>query len=41
MGWQPRIRGFAIGHMYYAHPSSGEHFYLCILLAAVKGAISF
>ena len=39
--WQPRIRGFAIGRMYYAHPSSGERFYLCTLLAAVKGAKSF
>ena len=27
--------------MYYAHPSSGERFYLRTLLAAVKGATSF
>jgi len=39
--WKPRERGFAIGHMYYAHPSSGERFYLHTLLSAVKGATSF
>jgi hypothetical protein len=39
--WQPRQRGFAIGRMYYAHPSSGERFYLRTLLNAVKGATSF
>ena len=39
--WAPRQRGFAIGRMYYAHPNSGEHFYLRTLLAAVKGATSF
>jgi hypothetical protein len=27
--------------MYYAHPSSGERFYLCTLLSTVKGAVSF
>ena len=27
--------------MYYAHPSSGEHFYFRTLLAVVKGATSF
>jgi hypothetical protein len=27
--------------MYYTHPSSGEHFFLCLLLTAVKGATSF
>jgi hypothetical protein len=27
--------------MYYAHPSSGECFFLCLLLTAVKGATSF
>src|SRR6266404_2918511 len=27
--------------MYYAHPSSGEHFYLRLLLTSVKGATSF
>ena len=40
--WQPRRKhGFAIGRMYYAHPSSGERFYLRTLLATVKGATSF
>src|SRR6202789_1450016 len=39
--WKLRQRGFAIGRMYYAHPSSGERFYLRTLLAAVKGATSF
>ena len=24
--------------MYYAHPTSGEHFYLCLLLSAISGA---
>jgi hypothetical protein len=27
--------------MYYAHPSSGEHFYLHTLLTSVKGATLF
>jgi hypothetical protein len=39
--WKPRQRGFAIGRMYYAHPNSGERFYLRTLLSAVKGATSF
>jgi hypothetical protein len=39
--WKPRQRGFAIGRMYYAHPNSGERFYLRTLLTAVKGATSF
>ena len=39
--WQPRQKGFAIGRMYYAHPGSGERFYLRTLLANVKGARSF
>jgi len=39
--WKPRKQGFAIDRMYYAHPSSGERFYLHTLLSAVKGATSF
>src|SRR6266404_4821023 len=39
--WTVRRRGFAIGRMYYAHPSSGERFYLRLLLTSVKGATSF
>jgi hypothetical protein len=31
--WKPRKKGFAIGRMYYAHPGSGERFYLRTLLA--------
>ncbi len=36
-----RKRGFAIGRMYYAHPTSGEHYYLRMLLNYVKGATSY
>ena len=39
--WKLRQRGFSIGRMYYAHPNSGERFYLHTLLTAVKGATSF
>ena len=39
--WKIRQREFAIGRMYYVHPTSGERFYLRLLLTAVKGAISF
>ena len=39
--WTIRQRGFQIGRMYYAHPSSGERFYLRLLLTVVKGATSF
>jgi len=33
-----RKRGFAIGCMYYAHLTSGERYYLQMLLNYVKGA---
>jgi len=33
-----RKRGFAIGRMYYAHPTLDEHYYLQMLLNCVKGA---
>jgi len=36
--WKPRQRGFAIGRMYFIHPSAGECFYLRTLLTIVKGA---
>jgi hypothetical protein len=36
-----RKRGFAIGRMYYAHPTSGECYYLRMLLNCVKGATSY
>jgi hypothetical protein len=39
--WAPRQRDFAIGRMYYCHPTSGERFYVRTLLAAIKGATSF
>jgi len=39
--WTIRQRGFQIGRMYYAHASSGERFYLRLLLTAVKGATSY
>ena len=40
-GWAVRKKGFAIGRMYFASPSSGERFYLRTLLTVAKGSISF
>ena len=39
--WNPQKRGYAIGWMYFASPSSGERFYLRLLLTVVVGATSF
>ena len=39
--WKPRHRGDVIGRMYFASPSSGERFYLRLLLTVVAGATSF
>ena len=39
--WRKRQRGFQIGRMYYAHASSGERFYLRLLLTVVRGATSY
>ena len=39
--WKPRQQGQAIGCMYFASPSSGEQFYLQLLLTVVTGATSF
>ena len=39
--WRPRQQGKAIGRMYFASPSSGERFYLRLLLTVVPGATSF
>ncbi len=39
--WTMRKRGFAIGRMYYAHSTSGERYYLRMLLNCVKGATSY
>ncbi len=36
-----RKRGFAIGCIYYAHPTLGECYYLQMLLNCVKGATSY
>jgi hypothetical protein len=36
-----RKMGFTIGCMYYAHATSGECYYLRILLNCVKGATSY
>ncbi|KAK4566259.1 hypothetical protein RGQ29_002484 [Quercus rubra] len=39
--WKLRKFGSCIGCIYYAHPASGERFYLQILLNVIKGARSF
>jgi hypothetical protein len=39
--WTMHKRGFAIGRMYYAHPTSGERYYLGMLLNCVKGVTSY
>ncbi|KAG5525908.1 hypothetical protein RHGRI_032266 [Rhododendron griersonianum] len=39
--WTPRVRGFAIGRMYFVSPNAGERFYLRLLLSVVKGSKSF
>jgi hypothetical protein len=39
--WTMRKKGFAIGRMYYALPTSGERYYLRLLLNCVKGATSY
>ncbi|PIA25525.1 hypothetical protein AQUCO_11200032v1 [Aquilegia coerulea] len=36
--WVPRKKGRVIGRIFYAHPTSGERYYLRILLNHVKGA---
>jgi hypothetical protein len=39
--WTMHKRSFAIGRMYYAHPTSDERYYLQMLLNYVKGATSY
>ncbi|XP_074374103.1 uncharacterized protein LOC141714484 [Apium graveolens] len=39
--WTRRKKGISIGRMYFAHPSSGERFYMRMLLNVVKGSTSF
>ncbi len=36
-----RKKSFAIGRIYYAHPTLGERYYLRMLLNCVKGATSY
>jgi len=39
--WTLRKKKFAIGHIHFASPSSGECFYLYTLLTVVPGPTSF
>jgi hypothetical protein len=39
--WKERKSKFSIGRLYYAHPSSGERYYLKMLLNTIKRCISF
>ncbi len=39
--WTPCHRGTKIGRVYYVHPTSGERYYLRMLLNVVCGATSF
>lgn len=39
--WSQRKRGRKIGRIYYVHPSSGELYYLRMLLMIVKGATCY
>ena len=39
--WKSRQHGQAISRMYFASPSSGEQFYLRLLLTVIPGATSF
>jgi hypothetical protein len=39
--WEPHKRGYTIGRVYFAHPSSGERYYLRMLLNTVRGATSW
>ncbi|XP_016478495.2 uncharacterized protein LOC107799874 [Nicotiana tabacum] len=39
--WNRRQSGKAVGRIYFAHPASGERFYMRILLNFVKGSTSF
>ena len=39
--WGPRKSGRCIGRIFHAHPTSGDHIYLRMLLNVVKGARSF
>ncbi|XP_057723779.1 uncharacterized protein LOC130939707 [Arachis stenosperma] len=39
--WKPRRRGFSIGRLSFVHPSTGELFYMRMLLNVQKGCTSF
>ncbi|XP_072088255.1 uncharacterized protein [Arachis hypogaea] len=39
--WKPRQRGFSIGRLSFAHPSSGELFYMRMLLNVQRDCTSF
>ncbi|XP_062089334.1 uncharacterized protein LOC133795888 [Humulus lupulus] len=39
--WTRRKNGIAIGRIYFAHPSTGECFYMRMMLNFVKGSTSF
>ena len=39
--WKPRKRGVQIGHMSWAHPASGERYFVRLLLTVVRGARSW
>ncbi|XP_062189934.1 uncharacterized protein LOC133892964 [Phragmites australis] len=39
--WEKRKKHYAIGRIYYAHPASGERYYLRMLLNTVKGCTSY
>jgi hypothetical protein len=39
--WKEHQRWFATSRLYYAHPASGERYYLRMLLNTIKGCISY
>ncbi|XP_074363652.1 uncharacterized protein LOC141704304 [Apium graveolens] len=39
--WTKQKKGNAVGRIYFAHPSSGERFYMRMLLNFIKGSTSF
>ncbi|XP_072066907.1 uncharacterized protein [Arachis hypogaea] len=39
--WKPRRRGFSIGRLSFVHPSTGELFYMGMLLNVQRGCTSF